>query len=74
MRDGNVEALLAEALEAGFFAGVPLGRWYPELADCLLVSRDRKANAARKSTAWPRRYGTVNASSIHRLHEFTAHA
>ena len=22
---------------AGFFAGVPLGRWYPEFADCLLV-------------------------------------
>ena len=22
----------------GVFAGVPLGRWYPELADCLLVA------------------------------------
>jgi glycine dehydrogenase subunit 1 len=32
-----VDELIADGLEAGFFAGVPLGRWYPELADCLLV-------------------------------------
>jgi glycine dehydrogenase subunit 1 len=34
---GAVDQFVADALEAGFFAGVPLGRWYPELADCLLV-------------------------------------
>jgi glycine dehydrogenase subunit 1 len=32
-----VDQFVADALEAGFFAGVPLGRWYPELSDCLLV-------------------------------------
>ncbi len=32
-----VDELIADGLDAGFFAGVPLGRWYPELADCLLV-------------------------------------
>jgi glycine dehydrogenase subunit 1 len=32
-----VDDLVADALDAGFFAGVPLGRWYPELADGLLV-------------------------------------
>ncbi len=32
-----VDALMSESLEAGYLAGVPLGRWYPELADCLLV-------------------------------------
>jgi glycine dehydrogenase subunit 1 len=34
--------LLAEACDAGFFAGVPLGRWYPELADCFLVTVTEK--------------------------------
>jgi glycine dehydrogenase subunit 1 len=32
-----VDELLAAALDEGFFAGVPLGRWYPQLSDCLLV-------------------------------------
>ena len=41
-----VEALLAEASDAGFFAGVPLGRWYPELADCLLVTVTEKRTRA----------------------------
>ena len=33
----DVEGLLKSALEAGYFAGIPLGRWYPDLADCLLI-------------------------------------
>ncbi len=33
----DLEALCNRARDAGFLAGVPLGRWYPELADCLLV-------------------------------------
>jgi glycine dehydrogenase subunit 1 len=32
-----VDELVATALDNGFFAGVPLARWYPELSDCLLV-------------------------------------
>ena len=36
-RQGRPEQLIEEALERGYFAGVPLARWYPELADCLLV-------------------------------------
>jgi glycine dehydrogenase subunit 1 len=32
-----VDELVAAALDNGFFAGVPLGRWYPELSGCLLV-------------------------------------
>ena len=31
-------ALVARACDAGFLAGVPLGRWYDELADCLLIT------------------------------------
>jgi glycine dehydrogenase subunit 1 len=41
-RDGRVEQLLAAAADAGFFAGVPLGRWYPELSDCFLVAVTEK--------------------------------
>lgn len=40
--DGRVEPLLAELGEAGFHAGVALGRWYPELADCILVAVTEK--------------------------------
>jgi glycine dehydrogenase subunit 1 len=36
-RQGKPEQLIEGALEQGYFAGVPLGRWYPDLADCLLV-------------------------------------
>ena len=34
----DVDGLLNEALAAGYLAGLPLGRWYTELADCLLVA------------------------------------
>jgi glycine dehydrogenase subunit 1 len=39
---GDVEGFLADALAAGYFAGIPLGRWYPELSDCLLVTVTEK--------------------------------
>ncbi|HET6880968.1 MAG TPA: aminomethyl-transferring glycine dehydrogenase subunit GcvPA [Pirellulales bacterium] len=45
-RRGDVETLLKQASEAGFFAGVPLGRWYPELADCFLVAVTEKRTRA----------------------------
>src|SRR5439155_19583166 len=35
---GDVAGLITGACERGFLAGVPLERWYPELADCFLVS------------------------------------
>lgn len=41
-RHGAVEALLSEAGQSGFFAGIPLKRWYPELADCFLVTVTEK--------------------------------
>ncbi len=36
-RGGDVAGLVAGGIEGGYFAGVPLGTWYPELEDCLLV-------------------------------------
>jgi glycine dehydrogenase subunit 1 len=37
-RQGRVESLLEEARAKGYWAGVPLGNWYPELDDCFLVA------------------------------------
>jgi glycine dehydrogenase subunit 1 len=44
LRDGDdaIHSLVADALDAGFFAGVPLGQWYSELSDCLLVTVTEK--------------------------------
>ncbi len=46
-RLADVDGLLADALQAGFLAGVPLGRWYPQLSDCLLVSVTEKRTQAQ---------------------------
>jgi glycine dehydrogenase subunit 1 len=40
--DSQVEPLLAEAMDQGVMAGVPLGEWYPELEDCFLVAVTEK--------------------------------
>jgi len=37
-RQGRVEKLLEAARAKGYWAGVPLGNWYPELEDCFLVA------------------------------------
>lgn len=39
---GQVPELLAEATDAGLLAGLPLGKWYPELSDCFLVAVTEK--------------------------------
>ena len=41
-RQQDIEGFVGDALDGGFFAGVPLGRWYPELSDCLLVTVTEK--------------------------------
>jgi glycine dehydrogenase subunit 1 len=43
---GRVEEFLAAARAEGIFAGLPLGRWYPELGDCLLVAVTEKRTKA----------------------------
>ncbi len=72
-KTGRVDELLGEALDCGYFAGVPLGQWYPELADCFLVcvtekrSREEIEGLAeilkegRKQKA-PRRHGEHGAA------------
>lgn len=39
---GRAADLVAEAQQAGILAGIPLGRWYPELDDCLLIAVTEK--------------------------------
>jgi len=45
-RENRVEELVNDSLAAGYFAGVPLGQWYPDLADCLLVCVTEKRTKA----------------------------
>jgi glycine dehydrogenase subunit 1 len=39
---GRVSELLSAAHDAGFLAGLPLGRWYPDLDNCYLVAVTEK--------------------------------
>jgi glycine dehydrogenase subunit 1 len=41
-RQGQVSELLAEAADKGILAGIPLGKWYPDLEDCFLVAVTEK--------------------------------
>jgi glycine dehydrogenase subunit 1 len=61
-RENRVGELLQTALEQKIFAGIPLGTWYPDLADCFLVAVtekrtrdeiDRWANCLQTGTAAP---------------------
>ncbi len=44
--ENDVEGLLKSAEGDGFLAGVPLGQWYPKLADCFLVAVTEKRTKA----------------------------
>ena len=48
--NGSVEELLSQAQAVNIFAGLPLGRWYPELDDCLLVAVTEKRTKAEIDT------------------------
>ena len=39
---GQVAELIQHGCESGFLAGIELGKWYPELDDCLLISVTEK--------------------------------
>jgi glycine dehydrogenase subunit 1 len=43
---GDVPARLLSALNAGYHAGLHLGRWYPALHDCLTVAATEKRTMA----------------------------
>ena len=66
-RRGTVAELLASACDAGFLAGLPLGRWYPELDDCFLVAVTEKRTRA-EIDRWPTACSAIvlNASTAPR--------
>ncbi|MGY8770506.1 MAG: aminomethyl-transferring glycine dehydrogenase subunit GcvPA [Pirellulales bacterium] len=41
-KQNQVAELLAESSDSGFFAGVPLGTWFEDMQDCLLVTVTEK--------------------------------
>jgi glycine dehydrogenase subunit 1 len=43
---GEVDRRVQEGVDAGYFIGVPLGRWYPEWSDSLLVTVTEKRTRA----------------------------
>lgn len=43
---GSVPSMLGELLQAGYHAGLHLGRWYPTLDDCLTVAVTEKRTRA----------------------------
>jgi len=43
---GDVDAAVQACLDRGLFAGVPLKRWYPDMADALLVAVTEKRTKA----------------------------
>jgi glycine dehydrogenase subunit 1 len=43
---GDARVLLAKLRVAGYHAGLPLGRWYPQLADCITVVVTEKRTKA----------------------------
>ncbi len=44
--DGDVPAVLDRLLDAGYHGGLALGRWYPDLGDCLTVAVTEKRTRA----------------------------
>jgi len=68
--DSRVVDLLAQATDAGYLAGIPLGQWYPNLANCFLVCVTEKRTkaeidglaevlSARRESATPRERGRL---------------
>lgn len=43
---GQVNELIEQAAAAGFLAGIPLEKWYPEMSDCFLVTVTEKRTKA----------------------------
>jgi glycine dehydrogenase subunit 1 len=41
-KNGRAQDLLAQARDAGYLAGIPLGQWYPQFDDCFLVTVTEK--------------------------------
>ena len=65
--ENDVEGLLKSAIDAGYLAGLPLGRWYPELSDCLLIAVTERRTKQELD-------GLVKALTAKGAHRQPAHA
>src|SRR5262245_23055815 len=76
VRDGDsrVTDLIAQAADAGYLAGIPLGQWYPDLADCFLICVTEKRTKAeidglaevlfaRRESSSPRPHARLKATA-----------
>jgi glycine dehydrogenase subunit 1 len=61
---GEVEALLKDAADHGILAGVPLGKWYPELADSVLVTVTEKRTKGEIDTLAATLASSVNPAAV----------
>jgi glycine dehydrogenase subunit 1 len=64
--NGDVSVLVSELLSAGYHAGLPLGRWYPDLKDCLSVAVTEKRTRQEiegLAQVWGRLIAAGNANS-----------
>ncbi|HEY2841225.1 MAG TPA: glycine dehydrogenase, partial [Pirellulales bacterium] len=75
-RENNVPQLLADARAAGFYAGVPLADWYPQLADCFLIAvTEKRTRAEIDALAVALNSSSAKTTSNStKLHATTAHA
>jgi glycine dehydrogenase subunit 1 len=63
---GDAKALLAGLVEDGYLAGLPLGRYFPKLADCVSIAVTEKRTKAEidgLAAAVGRRLVTLGASA-----------
>ncbi len=68
VRDGDdkVARLLEQGEDAGFFAGIELERWYPDLHDCFLVAVTEKRTRAEIDALADVLVGTLrNTETVH---------
>jgi len=63
--ENQVDELLKSALGDGFLAGVPLGQWYPDLADCFLVAVTEKRTKAEIDALIQSLTNTSSAVPLH---------
>ena len=63
--ENRVDQLLRTALDEGFLAGVPLGKWYPDWADCFLVAVTEKRTKAEIDAMTQAMLGATSAATVH---------
>ncbi|MDA7951415.1 MAG: aminomethyl-transferring glycine dehydrogenase subunit GcvPA [Pirellulaceae bacterium] len=64
-RENKVDQLIQQAAAQGYLAGIPLGNWYPELGDCLLLAVTEKRTKQEIDTLTEILTNTTSLESAH---------